>query len=420
VAKTSRLLFVLACAVAITSGARAQSFSVLHTFQYFPHGASPYAPLYRDSSLYGTTNGGGQYNAGVVFKLNPSGNEKMLYTFTGGTDGGNPCAGVVMDLAGNLYGTTYRGGLAGAGVNQVGAGVVFKIDTSGQYTVLYTFTGGGDGSGPFAGVILDLSGNLYGTTYYGGASGDGVVYKVTPSGGETVLYSFAGGTSTGNDGANPYAGVTMDAVGNLYGTTYNGGGYSKGVIYKISPSGQETLLYNLGCCGKTTTGYYPTGGVVLDSQGNIYGTAGVVYKLDTAGNFTMLAKMLTGLSGLVRDASGNLFFASYQGAKWPEGAVFKLDTSGKVSVLYKFKGSVVTSGIPLPIAGGLNANPVLDAAGNLYGTTPYQGTAGIVYEIQASGKVKSLYDFKPATGGSEPSTGLTLAWISTDKNSPKI
>jgi uncharacterized repeat protein (TIGR03803 family) len=176
VAKISRrLLSVLACAAAIGSGARAQTFSVLRTFQYFPHGASPYAPLLRDANgnLYGTANGGGENNAGVVFKIDTDGKLTVLHTFTGGADGGNPCAGVVADSAGNLYGTTYQGGVAGAGVYHSGAGVVYKIDTSGKFTVLYTFTGGTDGSDPIAGVTLDSAGNLDGTTYYGGTEGDG-------------------------------------------------------------------------------------------------------------------------------------------------------------------------------------------------------------------------------------------------------
>ncbi len=413
-AKTSRRLFMLAYALAITSGARAQTYSVLHTFQYFPHGASPYAPLYRDASgnLYGATSGGGQYNAGVVFKLDSTGSETVMHTFTGGTDGGSPCAGVVMDSAGNLYGAAYQGGIAGAGVNQRGAGVVFKIDTAGRYTVLYSFTGGADGSGPFAGVIVDAAGTLYGTTYYGGLEPGsyGVVYKLSLLGQETVLYSFKGPP----DGANPYAGVTADAAGNLYGTTYNGGGYALGVVYKLSAAGQETVLFSFG--STRGSGNHPTGGVILDSAGDIFGGAAeIVYKLDPAGHFTAIGDLgakAAGLSTLARDQSGNFYLTANQDSqgRWPNGAVLKLDTSGTVSLLYQFKGAVVSSGLSLPVGtgSGLTAGVILDSAANLYGTTPFQGTAGIVYGIEAGGKVKSLYDFQPYYGGTTPRSGLTL------------
>ena len=156
--------------------------------------AIPYGGLIRDSkgNLYGTTNGGGASGAGVVFKVDTSGNETVLYSFTGGADGGYPLAGVIRDSAGNLYGTTNGGGASGAGV-------VFKVDTSGNETVLYSFTGGADGGFPLWVVLArDSAGNLYGTTAGGGASGAGVVFKVDTSGNETVLYSFTGGADGGN------------------------------------------------------------------------------------------------------------------------------------------------------------------------------------------------------------------------------
>ncbi len=348
------------------------------------------------------------HNAGVVFKLNASGQETVLHTFTGGVDGGNPCAGVAIDSAGNIYGTAYQGGISGSGVNKAGAGVVFKIDTSGLYTVLYSFKGGADGSGPYAGVVLDSAGNLYGTTYNGGASNGsyGVIYKVGPSGQETVLHIFKGAP----DGAHPFAGMVMDPAGNLYGTTYSGGAYSVGAVYKLSPSGQETVLYSLGHNG---TGL-PSGGVILDAANNIYGAGGsVIFKLDPSGGFTMLGDIYSGAfpTGLARDPSGNLYFATaaYPEGDWPNGAVFKLDTTGKFSLLYQFKGAIASSGIGVPVGGsGYNAGPILDADGNLYGTTPYAGTTGIVYEIVAGGSVKRLYNFQAASGGSEPGSSLTL------------
>ncbi len=413
------LLFVIACAFAATSGAQAQTYSVLHSFQYFPHGASPYAPLYRDSSgnLYGTTNGGGPYNAGVVFEIDSAGNETVMHMFTGGTDGGHPTAGLVADSAGNLYGTAYQGGIAGTGVGKLGAGVVYKIDTSGRFQVLYSFTGGADGSGPFAGVILDAEGYLYGTTYDGGAQPNslGVVYKLSASGQETVIYTFQGENGLGGvDGAHPYAGVTADRAGNLYGTTESGGADgSDGVVYKLSPSGQETLLFSFGSNG---VGIPSGGGVILDAAGNIYGAGGVVvFKLDPKGNFTKLADLYSGVfpSGLKRDASGNLYFATqhYPSGRWPNGAVLKLDTGGKVSVLYKFEGAMISSGMALPVpnlGSGLNASVILDSAGNIYGSSPLAGTAGIVYKIDAGGGVTWLHNFVPAGGGTWPRTGLTL------------
>ena len=155
-----------------------------------------------------------------------------MHGFTGGPDGAYPQAGVILDSAGNLYGTTYNGGSANAGV-------VYKLDATRHETVLYSFTGGADGGYPYAGVSLDSAGNLYGTTYNGGTAHAGVVYKLDATGHETVLYSFTGGA----DGANPYAGVIRDAAGNFYGTTFFGGAWGSGVIYKLDPAGHETLLY---------------------------------------------------------------------------------------------------------------------------------------------------------------------------------
>jgi uncharacterized repeat protein (TIGR03803 family) len=403
VTKTSLLAFACTLAAGI---AQAQTFSVLHTFQYFPHGASPYAPLYRDSqrNLYGTTNGGGQYNSGVVFKIDTAGRQTVLHTFsglTGGlTDGACPTGGVVMDAAGNLYGTAFLS------MWEQGPGLVYKIDTSGQFTVLYTFKGGADGSGPASGLILDSAGNLYGTTFYGGVNNNGVVFKVSPLGQETVLHSFTGAP----DGASPWAGLTADAAGNLYGTTYSGGAYSAGTVFKVTPSGQERVLFSFA---QGSSGAYPAAGVVLDADGNIYGAAGVlVYKLDQAEHFTTLAHLEARACGLARDASGNFYVTSVENdpGKLPYGAVFKLDTSGTVSLLYKFKGAALLSGIELPVDGylGQNAGPIVDSAGNVYGTTPFAGTAGIVYEIQASGKVRTLYSFEPAAGGTAPNSYVTL------------
>ena len=207
-----RLVFALLPA-AIVLQAQAPVENVVYSFLNFPNGASPYAPLTRDSTgnLYGTTNQGGESNLGVVFELDTSGKETVLHSFRGGADGANPYSGLLRSSSGTIYGTTYQGGTDNAGV-------VFEIGPSGHEKVLYTFTGGADGGNPYAGVIADSAGNLYGTTYYGGTANAGVVYKLAPSGQETVLYSFSGGA----DGSNPRAGLISDSDGNLYGTTVSG------------------------------------------------------------------------------------------------------------------------------------------------------------------------------------------------------
>jgi len=222
----------LACSVyciglmAVTVARASTTETVLHNFAAPPHGANPVAGVNRDAAgnLYGTTQYGGASGAGVVYKLDTALHQSVLYSFTGGADGGYPRAGVIRDGAGNLYGTTYLGGASGAGV-------VYKLDTTLNEAVLYSFTGGLDGANPFAGVIRNPAGNLYGTTTYGGASGAGVVYRLDTTGHELVLHSFTGG----DDGGYPESGVIPDATGALYGTTLFGGAENGGVVFKLTP-----------------------------------------------------------------------------------------------------------------------------------------------------------------------------------------
>jgi len=247
---------------------------VLHSFAGHPgDGANPEAGLVRDAqgNLYGTTLTGGSGGpelcsgvggCGTVFKLDTTSKETVLYSFTGVPDGEEPDAGLVRDAQGNLYGTTYNGGASNLGT-------VFELDTTGKETVLHSFTGtGGDGSEPYGGLVLDAQGNLYGTTSFGGASGDGTVFELDTAGKETVLYSFTG---TGGDGAYP-SGLVRDAQGNLYGTTYGGGASGFGTVFKLDTAGKETVLYSF--TGTGGDGAYPSGLVrlVRDAQGNLYGT----------------------------------------------------------------------------------------------------------------------------------------------------
>jgi uncharacterized repeat protein (TIGR03803 family) len=250
--------------------------TVLHAFtNKGADGNNPSAGLVQDSSgnLYGTTISGGTGQSGIVFKVDPKGKETALYTFTGGDDGGFPEAGLVIDSEGNLYGTAAVGGVGFSGT-------VFKLDPAGVESVLYAFSGGSDGSSPAAGLILDSAGDLYGTTQYGGAFGFGTVFEVTPSGTETVLYSFTGGT----DGASPeFASLVQDKAGNCYGTTPAGGAHDVGVVFKVDPKGVETVLHTFN----HFDGSWPGGTLAMDSQGNLYGTTfyggayggGVIFKI---------------------------------------------------------------------------------------------------------------------------------------------
>jgi uncharacterized repeat protein (TIGR03803 family) len=269
--------------------------TVLYAFQGESDGYQPLGTLVMDASgnLEGTTAGGGAYNSncgqgcGTVFKVQPDGT-KTLYQFQGGTDGYGPMGTLVLDSGGNLYGTTTLGGVQCNGI-QFGCGTVFELTAGGQESVLYAFQGGADGDEPFSGVIADGSGNLYGTTVDGGVPGCcGTVFKISTSGGpKTVLYSFQGGS----DGALPYAGVVMDSDGNLYGTTEVGGGRGCkklfgtgcGTVFKLTPDGTEAVLYSFS----KKHGEFPLAPVLLGRNGTIYGTTsaggahkeGVVFEL---------------------------------------------------------------------------------------------------------------------------------------------
>jgi uncharacterized repeat protein (TIGR03803 family) len=251
------------------------------------NGSSPEAALTRDASgnLYGTTHGGGAFGAGVVFKLDTAGKETILHSFTGGADGGFPLSRLVRDSSGNLYGTTSDGGVFNSGACAgSGCGVVFKLATTGKETLLHSFTGGADGTYLFAGLIRDASGNFYGTTVLGGntscnsGSGCGTVFKLDTTGKKTGLHKF-----TGASGASPYAALIRDASGNLYGTTYGGGVHGLGTVFKLATTGKETVLHSFsGPDGKN-----PVAALILDASGNLYGTTfnggahglGTVFKL---------------------------------------------------------------------------------------------------------------------------------------------
>jgi uncharacterized repeat protein (TIGR03803 family) len=312
--------------------------SVLHSFNGMD-GDGPYGGVIQDEAgnLYGTTSGGLAYSQGVVYKLDRTGKETVLYRFTGGVDGGLSLAGLIRDSAGRLYGTTNIGGA-------FDNGTVFKVSTTSKEAVLHSFDGGtADGDFPVAALIRDAAGNLYSTTYSGGNTrfcapyGCGTVFKVDKNGKETVLHDFKGGS----DGANPSAVLLRDGAGNLYGTTFAGGGsgctgIGCGTVFKLDPAGKETVLHRFT---DGADGSAPYAGLILDAAGNLYGTAsagglggGVVFKLDRAGKETVLHNFggsgdgYFPLATLTRDSAGNLYGTTANGGD-PFcicGVVFKL------------------------------------------------------------------------------------------------
>ena len=396
-------VLVLAAAIGIPP-AKAQTYTetVLHNFASPPRGAYPEAGLIRDSAgnFYGTASAGGAAGAGVVFSLDTAGVQTVLYSFTGGVDGASPNAGVIRDAAGNLYGTTTGGGISSNGV-------VFKLDSTGNETVLYSFTGGADGKLPLGGLVRDSTGTLFGTTYFGGSVGKGVAFKLDTTGHETVLYSFTGGA----DGSNPCSGLVRDSAGNIYGTTFGGGASGWGTVFKLDATGHETVLYSFTGYGD---GANPYAGLIRDAAGNLYGTTasggtsgrGTVFKLDTTGNETILHNF-TGnadgadpYAGLIQDSAGNLYGTTAEGGASNEGTVFKVDTTGRETVLYSFTRGA-DGGSPY---GGLIRN----SAGKLYGTTYFGGTtdSGLVFELDPTGHETVLYSFPASADGDVPYAGL--------------
>ncbi len=391
------------------SQAAAQTETVLHSFTT-SEGASPVLGLVFDSAgnLYGVASEGGGPNAGTIFELSPSGlnwTEKTLYRFKGGKDGAMPLGSLIVDASSNLFGTTNLGGANGVGT-------VFELSPSGATwtkTILHNFGGTKDGQFPSAGLVMDASGNLYGTTEGGGAFGNGqnnvggTAYKLTKSGTtwiETVIHSFGSGT----DGGVPRCNLTLDTADNVYGTTPQGGAQASGIVFKISPQSgggwKESILHSFNP-GNFEDGARPVAGVIFDEAGNLYGTTtvgggqggGIVFELSPKSGGTWTETILTSFeqpfyqasnlySGLVFDKAGNLYGATLRGGNFntfPEtffnGTIFELTPSGTNTTVLFFDGAHGA----VPGLGSL----VLDSSGNLYGATQAGGANknGVVFKI---------------------------------------
>ncbi len=396
--------------VSIAHAARTEK--AIHFF-WNPVGITPNGLLLSPSgTLYGVTSYGGANSAGLVYELIESGGvwkETILYTFTGGSDGANPFGPLVMDAAGNLYGT------AGSGGTQY-FGVVFELSPSGgtwTETVLHNFTGASDGGGPSGGVVFDTAGNLYGTASFGGIARCnhdlngycGVVFQLSPSDNgwtEHVLYNFTGLA----DGSDPQSGVILDSSGNIYGTTFHSGGKTgAGAAFELTFSDgvwHESVLHDFSYGG--SDGFYPTGSLVLDESGNLYGVTeeggtgayGTVFELTpgSAGwtetilhNFTggndgaYPASVILGKTAIYGVTSqGGTGSCPYGGGEVTCGTVFELtSTNGWTKKkIYNFHGAPDDGGVPNP---GL----ILDSAGHLFGTLFTGGgnlsMAGGVFEV---------------------------------------
>jgi uncharacterized repeat protein (TIGR03803 family) len=380
----------------ISCGVQAQTFSVLYNL-----GSAADDPIQpgrpgmvaqgRDGNLYSTAPHGGTC-CGTVFQVTPAGKLTNIHSFSSnGDDGGFPQGGVILGTDGNFYGTTYEGGTSASGV-------VFKVTSGGTYMTLYSFTGGSDGGFPYAPPIEGNDGNFYGTTPFGGDvntcnGGCGTIYKITPAGNLTTLYQFD--ITHGNG---PYAPLVLGTDGNFYGTTEYGGADNVGVVFKITPAGKFTVVYAFD----ETRGEFPLASLAQGSDGNFYGTteyggtqgSGVVFKLTPAGKITVLHS-LNGTSdgsepygGLVQASDGNLYGTSAFGGTMTCDGGNGCGTLFKVSLKGAFSVLYKFNG----------------TAGEVPSITPFQHTTGPVYgDTQRGG----TGDVSPCTAGQ---CGVFYSW----------
>jgi uncharacterized repeat protein (TIGR03803 family) len=381
-AATPALALALFSVLALAAGqpAQAQTLTTLYSFTGGIDGANPGGGMVFDpqGNLYGVTGAGGAHGNGTVFEITAAGVEKVLYSFAGGADGSEPNGDLIRDAQGNLYGTTYSGGA-------YNYGTVFQVTPSGVETVLYSFTGGNDGAYPKGALVSDAQGSLYGCTV-------NTLFKLTASGVFSVVYTFP--PLRNGTGQGPNGGLVIDSQGNLYGTTMDGGPLGScphhtsvgcGTVFKVSPDGTETVILNLQSIGVT----WPAAGLIVDAQGNFYGTGtqpphGTVFEVTSTGTGVLLARFHSQKVGndpqsrLLRDAMGNLYGTAWKGGSDGQGTVFEITASGTKDLLYAFNPRK-HPGVGANPSGGL----VFDAQGNLYGMTAGGGIYGhgTVYKL---------------------------------------
>ncbi len=395
--------------------------TTLYSFNGGNDGSKPYADLVQggDGYFYGTTYEGGTNGYGTVFKISNNGVLTTLHTFAGyyGSDGGNPETGLVQGSDGYFYGTTASYGIGSGGYG--GSGTIFRMSTNGALTTMYTFGGAYDTWEP-NGLVQGNDGNIYGTTFSGGTNGDGTIFKITTNGVLTFLYFFTGG----NDGWSPAAGVVQGSDGNFYGTTWFGGKYQQGNVFKFTTNGVLTSLYSFT---GGNDGNYPKGTLLQGRDGNFYGLTlsggtngfGSVFKINSNGIFSGLYSFNFPLDfltayhiggGLVQSSDGNLYGTTFRGGAKDlnsgstfisYGTVFKISTNGELAFVYSFPSANDGS---KPYAGLVQGTD-----GNFYGTTSGEDqngssySCGSVFKICTNGAFTTLYDFGSLGYGSSGS-----------------
>jgi uncharacterized repeat protein (TIGR03803 family) len=369
---------------------------ILHIFQQFTPANDGYSPgdgLVEgpDGWYYGTTNGGGTHNEGTVFRVSPSGDESVVYSFGAKyTDGTYPAANLCLGADGYFYGTTSRGGATnGQGIDEKGYGTVFKVSTSGNESVIHSFGDGtvvNDGLYPSSGLIEDTSHVLHGATGYGGSADCGTVFQMTTTGDENIQHSFGDG-SVADDGSWP-SGVIQATDGNFYGIATYGGNQGAGALFRIATDGTVTTIHSFGAVAYDGT--YPAA-LIQGADTNLYGVTsqggatwvgsnpggGTAFRMTLAGDYGVVHSFGKGVvhdgtnpSGITQGADGNLYGTTVSGGSSGWGTVFKMTTAGSESVEHSFYVGAGTTDGAEPWGGVIQGSD-----GNFYGTTLYGGTS---------------------------------------------
>ena len=388
----------------LTAGAQAQTLTTLHTFQWTPDtnptdGAQPLAGLVQgtDGLLYGTTEFGGTNAAGTVFTVTTNGTSyHTLWHFGAAGDGFAPQGGLIQGSDGNFYGAT-----SGGGTEQ--GGIVFKITPGGTETILHPLVGTTQGSYPVVGVVQGSDSNFYGVANSEGINGSGTAFKITAAGALTVLHSFG----AGSDGAEPAGSLLQARDGNFYGTTYRGGASGQGSLFRVTSGGVSATIHSFQG-GSNPNGGYPQAGLIQGTDGWLYGTTtgggagglGTVFRISTNGTYSTLHSFTNGLdgsspqAGLVQASDGNFYGTAHDAGGTGNGTVFMITTGGVFTTVYTFTNG--TDG-QLPAAGLIQ-----DCLGYLYGTTtvPSDGLnpQGTVFRLEIPLPTVAVPTISPTSG----------------------